>query len=80
MFGFLSSLLNGVLDAAADIGTTAFKYNQQEQMQNRLMDKQYNIWEKQQTNAYKLQRQGMLDAGINPAAYFGGSGGWKVKN
>ena len=43
MFGFLSSLLSGVLGAAADIGTTAFKYNQQEQMQNRLMDKQYNI-------------------------------------
>lgn len=69
---FLSSLFDGLLG----LGTTAFKT----EMQKSLMDKGYDIWSKQQSNAMQLKNKDMLAAGINPAAFYGGSGGWKASN
>lgn len=75
--GPLLSMLAGSL---LNMGTSAFKMQQENKYKKDLMDYQNQIWEKQQSSAYGLQKKGMLDAGINPAAMFGGSGGWKVSN
>nr|WEW54492.1 MAG: hypothetical protein [Microvirus Sku122] len=61
--GAASKTVNGLLD---------FAYK------NALMDKKYNLEIRKMKEGPQAMQQGLLAAGINPAAMFGGSGGFKA--